>query len=50
MTKVIFSHQGSLLTLVSDCFIITAATMQTVLQSLRRLSAPEKVSDSWERP
>ncbi|XP_042253146.1 ankyrin repeat and SAM domain-containing protein 3 [Thunnus maccoyii] len=27
-----------------------AGTMQTVLQSLRRLSAPEKVSDSWERP
>ncbi|XP_070708454.1 ankyrin repeat and SAM domain-containing protein 3 [Pempheris klunzingeri] len=26
------------------------ATLQTVLQSLRRLSAPEKVSDSWERP
>nr|XP_057917180.1 ankyrin repeat and SAM domain-containing protein 3 isoform X2 [Doryrhamphus excisus] len=25
-------------------------TLQTVLQSLRRLSAPEKVSDSWERP
>lgn len=27
-----------------------AGTLQTVLQSLRRLSAPEKVSDSWERP
>lgn len=27
-----------------------AANLQTVLQSLRRLSAPEKVSDSWERP
>ncbi|XP_034715731.1 ankyrin repeat and SAM domain-containing protein 3 [Etheostoma cragini] len=27
-----------------------AGTMQTVLHSLRRLSAPEKVSDSWERP
>ncbi|XP_076008021.1 ankyrin repeat and SAM domain-containing protein 3 isoform X2 [Genypterus blacodes] len=27
-----------------------ATTLQTVLQSLRRLSAPEKVSDSWERP
>ncbi|XP_072312447.1 ankyrin repeat and SAM domain-containing protein 3 [Eucyclogobius newberryi] len=27
-----------------------AGNMQTVLQSLRRLSAPEKVSDSWERP
>ncbi|XP_061911910.1 ankyrin repeat and SAM domain-containing protein 3 isoform X4 [Entelurus aequoreus] len=25
-------------------------TLQTVLQSLRRLSASEKVSDSWERP
>ncbi|XP_028989907.1 ankyrin repeat and SAM domain-containing protein 3 [Betta splendens] len=25
-------------------------TLQTVLQSLRRLSAPEKVTDSWERP
>ncbi|XP_073345042.1 ankyrin repeat and SAM domain-containing protein 3 [Pagrus major] len=28
----------------------SAANLQTVLQSLRRLSAPEKVSDSWERP
>ncbi|XP_037546745.1 ankyrin repeat and SAM domain-containing protein 3 [Nematolebias whitei] len=28
----------------------TAGTLQTLLQSLRRLSAPEKVSDSWERP
>ncbi|XP_044035337.1 ankyrin repeat and SAM domain-containing protein 3 [Siniperca chuatsi] len=27
-----------------------ARNLQTVLQSLRRLSAPEKVSDSWERP
>lgn len=27
-----------------------AGNLQTVLQSLRRLSAPEKVSDSWERP
>ncbi|XP_029382989.1 ankyrin repeat and SAM domain-containing protein 3 [Echeneis naucrates] len=27
-----------------------ATTLQTVLQNLRRLSAPEKVSDSWERP
>ncbi|XP_070783035.1 ankyrin repeat and SAM domain-containing protein 3 [Enoplosus armatus] len=27
-----------------------AGTLQTVLQSLRRLSATEKVSDSWERP
>ncbi|KAM7381815.1 hypothetical protein PAMA_012596 [Pampus argenteus] len=27
-----------------------AGIMQTMLQSLRRLSAPEKVSDSWERP
>lgn len=27
-----------------------AATLQTLLQNLRRLSAPEKVSDSWERP
>ncbi|XP_029954170.1 ankyrin repeat and SAM domain-containing protein 3 isoform X2 [Salarias fasciatus] len=27
-----------------------AETLQTILQSLRRLSAPEKVSDSWERP
>ncbi|XP_029311377.1 ankyrin repeat and SAM domain-containing protein 3 [Cottoperca gobio] len=27
-----------------------SGTLQTVLQSLRRLSAPEKVSDSWERP
>ncbi|XP_022046560.1 ankyrin repeat and SAM domain-containing protein 3 [Acanthochromis polyacanthus] len=27
-----------------------AGTLQTMLQSLRRLSAPEKVSDSWERP
>uniref|UniRef100_A0A8D3ANS5 Ankyrin repeat and sterile alpha motif domain containing 3 n=1 Tax=Scophthalmus maximus TaxID=52904 RepID=A0A8D3ANS5_SCOMX len=27
-----------------------AGTLITVLQSLRRLSAPEKVSDSWERP
>uniref|UniRef100_A0A671WJS5 Ankyrin repeat and sterile alpha motif domain containing 3 n=1 Tax=Sparus aurata TaxID=8175 RepID=A0A671WJS5_SPAAU len=35
---------------LSGCFITTAANLQTVLQSLRRLSAPEKVSDSWERP
>lgn len=27
-----------------------SGTLQTVLQSLRRLSATEKVSDSWERP
>ncbi|XP_028263755.1 ankyrin repeat and SAM domain-containing protein 3 [Parambassis ranga] len=27
-----------------------AGALQTVLQSLRRLSAPEKVSDTWERP
>ncbi|KAG7506732.1 ankyrin repeat and SAM domain-containing protein 3 [Solea senegalensis] len=27
-----------------------AGTLNTMLQSLRRLSAPEKVSDSWERP
>uniref|UniRef100_A0A7N8XV64 Ankyrin repeat and sterile alpha motif domain containing 3 n=1 Tax=Mastacembelus armatus TaxID=205130 RepID=A0A7N8XV64_9TELE len=27
-----------------------AENLQTLLQSLRRLSAPEKVSDSWERP
>ncbi|XP_035988004.1 ankyrin repeat and SAM domain-containing protein 3 [Fundulus heteroclitus] len=27
-----------------------AGTLETLLQSLRRLSAPEKVSDSWERP
>ncbi|XP_037320083.2 ankyrin repeat and SAM domain-containing protein 3 [Pungitius pungitius] len=27
-----------------------AETLHTVLHSLRRLSAPEKVSDSWERP
>ncbi|KAM4623373.1 ankyrin repeat and SAM domain-containing protein 3 [Polymixia lowei] len=27
-----------------------AGTLQTVLQSLRRLSVPEKVTDSWERP
>ncbi|XP_035811935.2 ankyrin repeat and SAM domain-containing protein 3 isoform X2 [Amphiprion ocellaris] len=27
-----------------------AGTLQIMLQSLRRLSAPEKVSDSWERP
>ncbi|KAK2820240.1 hypothetical protein Q5P01_023199 [Channa striata] len=27
-----------------------AEALQTVLQSMRRLSAPEKVSDSWERP
>ncbi|XP_034426205.1 ankyrin repeat and SAM domain-containing protein 3 isoform X2 [Hippoglossus hippoglossus] len=27
-----------------------AGTLKTVQQSLRRLSAPEKVSDSWERP
>ncbi|XP_070846911.1 ankyrin repeat and SAM domain-containing protein 3 isoform X1 [Chaetodon trifascialis] len=27
-----------------------AGILQTMLQSLRRLSAPEKVSDSWERP
>ncbi|KAM9426493.1 ankyrin repeat and SAM domain-containing protein 3 isoform 1-T3 [Pholidichthys leucotaenia] len=27
-----------------------AGALQTLLQSLRRLSAPEKVSDSWERP
>ncbi|XP_020779946.1 ankyrin repeat and SAM domain-containing protein 3 [Boleophthalmus pectinirostris] len=27
-----------------------ARNLQTVLQSLRRLSAPEKVSDSWEGP
>uniref|UniRef100_A0A673BXS3 SAM domain-containing protein n=1 Tax=Sphaeramia orbicularis TaxID=375764 RepID=A0A673BXS3_9TELE len=37
------------LMLMPDC-VITAGTLQTVLQSLRRLSAPEKVSDSWERP
>uniref|UniRef100_A0A3B4H7Q2 Ankyrin repeat and sterile alpha motif domain containing 3 n=1 Tax=Pundamilia nyererei TaxID=303518 RepID=A0A3B4H7Q2_9CICH len=28
----------------------TAGSLQTLLQNLRRLSAPEKVSDSWERP
>ncbi|XP_008301909.1 ankyrin repeat and SAM domain-containing protein 3 [Stegastes partitus] len=27
-----------------------AGILQTMLQNLRRLSAPEKVSDSWERP
>ncbi|XP_008312426.1 ankyrin repeat and SAM domain-containing protein 3 isoform X1 [Cynoglossus semilaevis] len=27
-----------------------AGSMNTMLQSLRRLSSPEKVSDSWERP
>ncbi|KAK5607397.1 Ankyrin repeat and SAM domain-containing protein 3 [Crenichthys baileyi] len=27
-----------------------AETLETLLQSLRRLSAPEKVSDSWEHP
>ncbi|CAI5659214.1 unnamed protein product [Oreochromis niloticus] len=27
-----------------------AGSLQTLLQNLRRLSAPEKVSDSWERP
>lgn len=27
-----------------------AGTVETLLQSLRRLSAPEQVSDSWERP
>ncbi|XP_068614514.1 ankyrin repeat and SAM domain-containing protein 3-like [Brachionichthys hirsutus] len=27
-----------------------ARNLQSLLQSLRRLSAPEKVSDSWERP
>ncbi|CAL1599226.1 unnamed protein product [Knipowitschia caucasica] len=27
-----------------------SGNLQTLLQSLRRLSAPEKVSDSWERP
>ncbi|XP_014872369.1 ankyrin repeat and SAM domain-containing protein 3 isoform X2 [Poecilia latipinna] len=27
-----------------------AGTVETLQQSLRRLSAPEKVSDSWERP
>ncbi|XP_072229772.1 ankyrin repeat and SAM domain-containing protein 3 [Leuresthes tenuis] len=27
-----------------------AGTLQTMLQSLRRLSAPKKVADSWERP
>uniref|UniRef100_A0AAX7VY40 SAM domain-containing protein n=1 Tax=Astatotilapia calliptera TaxID=8154 RepID=A0AAX7VY40_ASTCA len=32
------------------CYIITAGSLQTLLQNLRRLSAPEKVSDSWERP
>ena len=32
------------------CFITTAGTLKTVQQNLRRLSAPEKVSDSWERP
>lgn len=38
---------------VSDsnvCLFAVAEKLQTVLQSLRRLSAPEKVSDSWERP
>uniref|UniRef100_A0A8D0D1K1 Ankyrin repeat and sterile alpha motif domain containing 3 n=1 Tax=Sander lucioperca TaxID=283035 RepID=A0A8D0D1K1_SANLU len=30
--------------------VLCSGTLQTVLQSLRRLSAPEKVSDSWERP
>lgn len=46
--KVFLCHQWSLT--LSGCFIATAANLQTVLQSLRRLSAPEKVSDSWERP
>ncbi|XP_056153489.1 ankyrin repeat and SAM domain-containing protein 3 [Lampris incognitus] len=27
-----------------------AGTLQTVLQNLRRLSLPEKLTDSWERP
>ncbi|RVE59640.1 hypothetical protein OJAV_G00190510 [Oryzias javanicus] len=27
-----------------------AGNLQTLLQSLRRLSSPERVSDSWERP
>lgn len=31
-------------------FHVTARKLQTVLQSLRRLSALEKVSDNWERP
>lgn len=46
--KVFLCRQWSLT--LSGCFITTAANLQTVLQSLRRLSAPEKVSDSWERP
>uniref|UniRef100_A0A3Q4N923 Ankyrin repeat and sterile alpha motif domain containing 3 n=1 Tax=Neolamprologus brichardi TaxID=32507 RepID=A0A3Q4N923_NEOBR len=29
---------------------VKAGSLQTLLQNLRRLSAPEKVSDSWERP
>lgn len=31
-------------------FHVTVRKLQTVLQSLRRLSALEKVSDNWERP
>lgn len=30
--------------------IIIGGKLHTVLQSLRRLSALEKVSDNWERP
>lgn len=34
-----------------SCFFnVTVGKLQTVLQSLRRLSALEKVSDNWERP
>ncbi|XP_047183355.1 ankyrin repeat and SAM domain-containing protein 3 isoform X2 [Scophthalmus maximus] len=35
---------------LDSCEEQLAGTLITVLQSLRRLSAPEKVSDSWERP
>lgn len=31
-------------------FLIAVGKLQIVLQSLRRLSALEKVSDNWERP
>ncbi|KAM6897154.1 LOW QUALITY PROTEIN: ankyrin repeat and SAM domain-containing protein 3 [Xenentodon cancila] len=35
---------------LDSCEEELAGALQTLLQSLRRLSAPEKVSDSWERP
>ncbi|CAJ1080863.1 ankyrin repeat and SAM domain-containing protein 3 isoform X2 [Xyrichtys novacula] len=48
----VLSHSSvaELIKKLDSCEEELAGKMQTVLQSLRRLSAPEKVSDSWERP